>query len=511
MDCLDEETVVAFVNGALRGPALAAVERHLVDCPACATLIAVAAPPSRAGGQPALAGTGAGRSDATGCCDLVGRGGMGEVYAAHDPELDRRVAIKILRADARPDDNIEAARLAREAQAVAKLSHPNVVAIYDVGSSAGRMFLAMELVEGETLAVWLAHHTRTTSEILSMFLMAGRGLAAAHRAGIVHRDFKPQNVMVARDGSARVMDFGLAAAGGGPGQTHQVRLTKAGAILGTPLYMSPEQMVGQTVDPRADQFSFCVALWEALHGARPFEGSTVLELRGDVLAGRPRPGPLRSRVPRRIQAALVRGLSVDRARRFPDMNALLEELTAAPTGAPTRTAAVGVALGLALAGLVAGGLAWRARARKVAACDPAPKLANVWETTADGPTRLEMRTAFLAVANEVPDARERFERVSQILDGYANEWASASRADLRGGQPRGGWRDGPPDELPRAAARRAGRAEPTCSCTPTPRWSAARSPPPCPWRASTAAPISSPCGARRCRPTIGSCAPASTS
>jgi len=425
MDCLDEETVVSFVNGALRGPALAAVERHLVDCPACATLIAVAAPPSRSGGHPGSPAPelAVGRYR---LLQLVGRGGMGEVYAAHDPELDRRVAIKILRADARADNNIEAARLAREAQAVAKLSHPNVVAIYDVGSSAGRMFLAMELVEGDTLAAWLAHHTRTTSEILSIFLMAGRGLAAAHRAGIVHRDFKPQNVMVAGDGSARVMDFGLAAAGG-PGHTEQVRLTKVGAVLGTPLYMSPEQMVGQTVDPRADQFSFCVALWEALHGARPFEGSTLLELRGDVLAGRPRAGPLRSRVPRRIQAALLRGLSVDRRWRFPDMKALLDELTAAPTGAPTRTAAVGVALGLALAGLLGGGGLWRARARKVAACDPAAKLANVWETTADGRMRLEMRTAFLGVTSDVPDARERFDRVSQILDGYANEWATASR------------------------------------------------------------------------------------
>ncbi len=426
MDCLDEETVVAFVNGALRGPALAAVERHLLDCPACATLVVVAAPPSRTGGQPGSPAPelAVGRYR---LLHLVGRGGMGEVYAAYDPELDRRVAIKILRADAHPDNNIEAARLAREAQAVARLSHPNVVAIYDVGSSSGRMFLAMELVEGETLALWLARHTRTRSEILSMFLMAGRGLAAAHRAGIVHRDFKPQNVMVARDGSARVMDFGLAAAGGGAGRTHQIRLTKAGAILGTPLYMSPEQMVGQTVDPRADQFSFCVALWEALHGARPFEGSTVLELRGDVLAGRPRPGPLRGRIPRRIQAALERGLSVDRTRRFAEMNALLDELTAAPTGAPKRTAAVGLALGLALAGLVGGGFVWRARARQLAACDPAPKLAHVWETTADGLTRLEMRTAFLGVANDVPDAGDRFARVSQLLDGYANAWSSASR------------------------------------------------------------------------------------
>src|SRR5215831_11865674 len=218
MDCLDEETVVAFVNGALRGPALAAVERHLVACPACATLVAVATPERgpRAAAAPELS---VGRYR---LLRLVGRGGMGEVYAAHDPELNRKVAIKILRADSRPDD-IEAARLAREAQAVAKLSHPNVVAIYDVGSSAGRMFLAMELVEGETLAVWLSRQVRTTSEVLDMFLQAGRGLAAAHRAGIVHRDFKPQNVMVARDGSARVMDFGLAAAGG-PGTTQMVRI-----------------------------------------------------------------------------------------------------------------------------------------------------------------------------------------------------------------------------------------------------------------------------------------------
>lgn len=423
MDCLDEETVVAFVNGALRGPALAAVERHLVDCPACATLVAVAAPATAGGARSAAAPElSVGRYR---LLRLVGRGGMGEVYAAHDPELDRKVAIKILRADARPD-NIEAARLAREAQAVARLSHPNVVAIYDVGSSAGRMFLAMELVEGETLAIWLARELRTPSEILTMFLMAGRGLAAAHRAGIVHRDFKPQNVMVARDGSARVMDFGLAAAGD-PTRPQQVRLTKAGAILGTPLYMSPEQMVGQPVDPRADQFSFCVALWEALHGGRPFQGTTLLELRGDVLAGRPRPGPLQSRVPRRLQAALLRGLAVDRARRFPDMNALLAELTAATAERRGQTATVGVALGLALAALVGGTTIWRLRARAAAACDPSAKLANVWETAPDGRMRRETRAAFLAAANDVPDARERFERVAQLLDGYAQGWASASR------------------------------------------------------------------------------------
>jgi tetratricopeptide (TPR) repeat protein len=314
----------------------------------------------------------------------------------------------------------------REARSIARLSHPNLVTVYDVGSAAGRVFVAMELIEGETVAAWLDREQRPRDEIMRVFILAGRGLAAAHRAGVIHRDFKPQNVMVARDGSARVMDFGLAAAGG-PGTTQQVRITKVGAILGTPLYMSPEQMVGQPVDPRADQFSFCVALWEALHGARPFQGSTLLELRGDVLAGRPRPGPLKSRVPRRVQAALLRGLSVDRARRFPDMNALLDEIGAAPESANARTATVGVALGLALAGLVGGAVIWRARVRHAAACDPAPRLVGVWEAAPDGHPRREMRAAFAAAAGDVPDAPARFERVAQILDGYAAGWSAASR------------------------------------------------------------------------------------
>src|ERR1022692_3659392 len=314
MDCLDEQTIVAFVSGTLHGHALAAVERHLLGCPACATLVAVAAPVPRRPqkGEPPPSPT---PNDLVGryrLLRLVGRGGMGEVYAAHDPELDRRVAIKILRAKARPDD-IEAARLLREAQAVAKLSHPNVVAIHDVGTAAGRMFLAMELVEGETLAVWLDRRRHSIEEILRMFAMAGRGLAAAHRVGIVHRDFKPQNVMVSRDETARVMDFGLAARGG-TASRNEPRLTRVGSILGTPLYMSPEQLLGQPVDPRADQFSFCVALWEALYGARPFEGATLLEIRLAVLGDRPRPGPLQARVPRRVRAMLERGLSVDRSK-----------------------------------------------------------------------------------------------------------------------------------------------------------------------------------------------------
>ena len=169
----------------------------------------------------------------------------------------------------------------REAQAVARLHHPNVVGIYDVGAAGGRIFLAMELIEGETLSAWLSRCPRTVAEILRVFALAGRGLQAAHEAGIIHRDFKPQNVMVARDGSPRVMDFGLAASAE-PGAADQPPLTAAGAILGTPHYMSPEQLRGQRADARADQFSFCVALWQALHGALPFPAKTWDDLRGAV-------------------------------------------------------------------------------------------------------------------------------------------------------------------------------------------------------------------------------------
>jgi hypothetical protein len=427
VDCLDEQTIIAFVGGALRGPALAAAERHLVGCTACAMLVAVAAPPAARPerSDPATSQT-PGPNSLVGryrLLRLVGRGGMGEVYAAHDPELDRRVAIKILRADARPDD-VETARLLREAQAVAKLSHPNVIAIHDVGTAAGRMFLAMELVEGETLAVWLVRRRRPVDEILRMFVLAGRGLAAAHRVGIVHRDFKPQNVMVSPDETPRVMDFGLAARGG-PATPHEPRLTQAGSILGTPLYMSPEQLLGQPVDPRADQFSFCVALWEALYGGRPFEGATLLEIRTAVLADRPRLGPLQGRVPRRIRAALERGLSSDRSARFPEMNALLRALVEGPGRRRGQTATTAIAVGLALAGSVALIRTWRLRSLAAAACDPTGKLAGIWEPGPEGRPRREMRTAFLA--SEVPDARARFDRVGQILDAYADGWMGLSR------------------------------------------------------------------------------------
>ncbi|HXU06602.1 MAG TPA: serine/threonine-protein kinase [Polyangia bacterium] len=453
------------MSGALAGARLAEVERHLLGCADCTTLVALAAPvPSVkhttlewAGAPPLQGGPSVAdpRSrapnaplipepeDSTPSVDvhsdvpypggtvgryrllnLVGRGGMGEVYAAHDPELDRKIAIKIMRGDTYPDE-IEAARMMREARAIAKLSHPNLVTVYDVGSAGGRVFVAMELIEGDTVAAWLDRKRRTRDEIMRVFIGAGRGLAAAHRAGIIHRDFKPQNVMVTSDGAVRVMDFGLAAIKQTLHGPKAPRLTRIGSILGTPLYMSPEQLCGQTVDPRADQFSFCVALYEALYGERPFGGANFAELRAEVLAGKPRPASLASRVPARLRAVLLRGLSVVPGKRFPSMDTLLAALEQASTRRMTiaRVLAVGAAVGAVAFGLTFG-LGWRLRVtRATARCGgPSEKLAAAWPTAADAPRRNQIRTAFLAA--NVPDARERFERTSQSLDTYATAWTA---------------------------------------------------------------------------------------
>ena len=283
----------------------------------------------------------------------------------------------------------------------------------------------MELVEGETLArVVVAPAATGGRDPAPCLCVAGRGLQAAHAAGIIHRDFKPPNVMVGRDGSPRVMDFGLAASRT-PRDAGQAPLTAAGAILGTPHYMSPEQLRGQRADARADQFSFCVALWEALHGALPFPAKTWDALRSAVLGGDARPGaPGPPCAPARSRGA-VRGLSVDRARRFAAMPQLLDALST-PRAPVSRRLATTAAAALALAALVAGALAARAHVRRAAACDPAPKLAGIWSPAADSP-RAAAREAFAAAAADVPDAPARFARVSASLDRAAQRWGTLWR------------------------------------------------------------------------------------
>jgi len=260
-----------------------------------------------------------------------GEGAMGVVYAAVDERLGRKVAIKLLHPHFAGDPTGRA-RLLREAQAMARLRHENVVLIYDVGTHASdadsddeQVFIAMELVEGCDLDAWLKQAPRSLDERLAVFLQAGRALAAAHRAGVLHRDFKPQNVLVDGGGRARVLDFGLARAlaapaPGDPEDSLSEPLTRTGSILGTPAYMAPEQLRGDPVDARADQFSFCVALYDALYGERPF--AAVRRFEPLQFAAVPRD----SRVPAAIRRALLRGLAEDPAERFPDMDALLAAL-----------------------------------------------------------------------------------------------------------------------------------------------------------------------------------------
>jgi len=271
--------------------------------------------------------------------DAVGTGGMGVVYRAHDPDLDRALAIKVVHAG----DASSGARLLREARAMAQLRHPNVVPIFDVGPAQGAVFVAMPLLEGGTLRDWLHSGARTFGEILDRFVAAGRGLAAAHAAGLVHRDFKPENVLLGRGGETQVSDFGIVCLAGdevAPSTSASTlasdTLTKTGDILGTPAYMAPEQLHGRPSDARADQFSFCVALWEGIYGERPFAvqhtgPADPIRTRLDAIAAGPvLPAPRRDR-PTWIAPVLARGLEADPDRRWPTMAALLDAIAARRT------------------------------------------------------------------------------------------------------------------------------------------------------------------------------------
>ena len=356
--------------------------------------------------------------------DPLGRGGMGVVYAAYDPELDRRIALKLVR-DPTGDGR---AQLIAEAQAMARVSHPNVVPVHDAGSFADGVFIAMELVDGETLGAW-RKRPRARAEIMAVFDAAGRGLAAAHAAGIVHRDFKPGNVMIGRDGRVRVLDFGLARLGGRgepssePSSTSTVSIdddaprVMASRAMGTPTYMAPEQRRPGVHDARVDQFAFAVALYETLYGERPFEGTDADTLAANAAAHNVRPPPKASDVPVRVRRALVRALSPDPLDRFPSMHALLAELARDPAARRRRlglgAAVVGLA-GLAVIGLARGGEAGAPPCRGADA-----PVARVWDAAARG----RLTAAFVATGR--PYALGWGERVAAELDRRAGALAAA--------------------------------------------------------------------------------------
>ncbi len=378
----------------------------------------------------------------------LGRGGMGVVYLAYDPKLDRKVALKVLRglAGAAADRTLTAgrARLLREAQALAKLSHPNVVQVYDVDIWEGTLYLTMEYVAGEALSQWLKVAPRRWREVLGVFLQAGEGLAAAHERGIVHRDFKPGNVLVGEDGSVKVLDFGLAkredtaAADGAPEpggssaaapaqeaevvdmarSASNIALTMAGRRVGTPAYMSPEQHLGIEAGPAGDQFSFCVSLWEALYGEAPFAGGTFAEKTRNVIEGNLREPPVDAGVPVWVRRVLERGLSVQVSERFPSMADLLAALRRDPARRRVRI----VAAAAVLAGVVGlAGAAYTVQGASLARCEAAGRAeaaaldhAGLFEA---------LRRGF--AATKLTYADEAADRVTVLLRRRVETWRAA--------------------------------------------------------------------------------------
>ncbi|MEZ4451489.1 MAG: serine/threonine-protein kinase [Nannocystaceae bacterium] len=373
----------------------------------------------------------------------LGAGGMGVVYRAYDPDLDRRVAIKLLKGQGGADART---RLMREAQAMAKLSHPCVVPVFDVGLVGDRIFVAMDFVDGQDLGSWISAGPHPWEEVLDVFLQAGAGLAAAHAVGLIHRDFKPDNVLLSRDAAshklrAQVADFGLARLGDEPEaaptpaarvavSNHsalQENLTRAGSVIGTPAYMSPEQHAGVGVDARTDQFSYAVSFYEALYQRRPFDGDTMEALADGARGPRRAPPPPGSRVPSWLHKIVLRAMAADREARFPTMEALLQAIEARRGRGRRRLlmAAGGVAIAA-----VAAAVGLRESRPPLCAGGPA-KVAGAW----NGERRAAGDAAFRATGKSY--AVDAWTRAEARVDAYASAWVDAYTEACEATQVRG--------------------------------------------------------------------------
>lgn len=416
MECPDEARIADFVSRTLPDQRVAELEQHFVDCDDCRKLVFALANPE----AESLHVDRLGRFE---LIEVIGRGAMGVVYRARDPELDRQVAVKVHRRLAPLDIDGEA-RLRREAQALAKLAHRNVVAVYEAGRHDDLAYVAMEFVDGAALDHWLAT-PRALATILEVLAGAGRGLAAAHEVGLVHRDIKPRNILVAGT-VAKVGDFGLVRGSHDSDRGARdllasapdlaVTLSATGSLIGTPAYMAPEQLRGEVATFASDQFAFCVTMFEAIYGRRPFVASTFDELIAALK--RPVEIPAEPRVPRAVRHVLTRGLSIDPSERFPSLGALLDELPGERRARwPYAVAAVSV---LGLAGGVTSAVTVESPPDATCTGGQA-ELAAVW----DLPRRELVRAAFRATQR--PRAAEIAERTIGLLDRYAESWIAAQR------------------------------------------------------------------------------------
>ncbi|WP_224372801.1 tetratricopeptide repeat protein [Hyalangium versicolor] len=504
MEHLDAAEVTRFLRGQLPPERASQVESHLATCKPCGELLAadqevVTEVPADLEASYATGAAFAAGSDAADAAPLpsepatpqwikegrapqrgeqvgrylvlerVGQGGMGTVYSAWDPDLGRRVAIKLLRMDKHHAEGraMGQARLLREAQAMARVTHPHVIAVYDVGTLGEGVFVAMEFVDGTTLKKWIKEKPRPWREVLDTFVAAGRGLAGAHSAGLVHRDFKPDNVLIGKDGRIGVTDFGLARLaeeGVEPPRAalpngtrvdespELAQLTQEGHAVGTLMYMAPEQRRGEAPDARADQFSFCVALYWALFGVWPFERqrsskdadyspgsshkgtSRPSQRAGDERPVDPSSGafepPSESRVPTFVRRAILRGLSPEPKDRFSSMEALLSQLEYRPRRARLVASAAAAVL---LASV--GGYAWyahEAAARQALVCTGAEqKLVSVWNEA----VRIQVENGLIATGSA--QASEVTTRVKRMLDAYTRGWVEASTEACRATRIRG--------------------------------------------------------------------------
>jgi tRNA A-37 threonylcarbamoyl transferase component Bud32 len=383
--------------------------------------------------------------------ERIGAGAMGVVYAAYDPELDRRIALKLLR----PREGSETAtaaharrqaRLVRESKAIARVSHPNVVGIFDVGVHGHQVFMAMEHLAGGTLRDWLdarkQSHKGNWREIIQMFIQVGRGLAGAHAEGLIHRDFKPDNVLLDKNGAPKVVDFGLVrlsastaeATSNDPvedpppatpppvrasARSESSELTRTGALMGTPAYMAPEQFRGQTNDARTDQFAFCVALYEALYGERPFPGNNVVALADAVTSGRLNAAPKGAEVPGWVRTCVVRGLRTNADERYPNIDSLLAALANDPAKRLRKWMLFGATPLLVLAAV---GLTHRMGSRQGPSCTGGgAHLAGIWEPGAGASDRkAAIQRAFAASGKSY--AEQAYAGVARLFDQFAGRW-----------------------------------------------------------------------------------------
>jgi Protein kinase domain len=364
--CPGGDTLGAFIAGALAEVERAAIANHAAWCASCHALIEDLVPTAgnRTGVPTVASGARVGRYVIG---ERLGAGGMGVVHAALDSELQRRVAVKLLRPDRHGRVHGDGRdRLMREARTLARLAHPNVVTVFDVGAHDGQWFIAMELVDGGSLGAWLRRAPRTTDEIIDRMIEAGRGLAAAHAAGVVHRDVKPDNILVGLESGARMTDFGLAQLTGAPPLLRNAEEpdasatpTRTSTLVGTPAYMAPEHLTRGVTNALTDQWSFCATLYEVLAGVRPFAIEDAAARQSAIAAGQltaPAPG---RRVPGWVRHLVLRGLCTDPHARWPSMDAVVRQLV---RGRQRRRTAM-ISGALAIAGVaVAASLVGRAPA-----------------------------------------------------------------------------------------------------------------------------------------------------